>query len=173
MFYSVSYEIFSPLILILHWAIFMLVINCRNIFTWVQWYNVCALANVQVLSDFECSMAANIRVLILSRLGLRVSLPICWGRWSSRSCGNRKTWWGRWLCCTCQYHCPSSQIFCEEAWVEEVLEEAAAPAGDDRSGHDDGPGAECRDHCRWWRRSSCSKSGAAAGSGITDKVKPY
>ena len=165
MFYSVSYEIFSPLILILHWAIFMLVINCRNIFTWVQWCNVCALANVQVLSDFECSMAANIRVLILSRLGLRVSLPICWGRWSSRSCGNRKTWWGRWLCCTCQYHCPSSQIFCEEAWVEEVLEEAAAPAGDDRSGHDDGPGAECRDHCRWWRRSSCSKSGAAAGSG--------
>ena len=55
----------------------------------------------------------------------REFLPICWGKSSSTSCGSLRTWWGRWLCCTCQYHCPASRIFCEEASEEEELEEEA------------------------------------------------
>ena len=104
------------------------------------------------------------KVLITAAQCLRESLPICWGKSSSTSCGSSRTWWGRWLCCTCQYHCPASHtILLQGAWEEE-LEEEAELAADGRSWRGDGPGGGCRDRCRWWRRSSCSTSAAAAGS---------
>ena len=109
-------------------------------------------------------MSFDHKVLITAAQCLRESLPICWGKSSSTSCGSWQTWWGRWLGCTCQYHCPASRIFCEEASEEEELEEEAELAADGRSWRGDGPGVGCRDHCRWWRRSSCSTSAAATGS---------
>ena len=106
---------------------------------------------------------------ITGRLCPREHLQPDSDRSSSTSGGRWRTWWGRWLCCTCQYHCLSFQIFCEEVLEEEVLEEEAEQVEDDHSWHDDLWG-ECRD-LQWWHRSSCSKSAAAVES--RKKIRKY